>query len=206
MKQSSLVSVKLLSALHVNGGTDASGNRTTIKMDGRAYIPATLFKGLVRENFSKLSTELFPDWPVCTRTNRYSEKKCDCAVCSMFGSAGFQKSRVYFDNLESDQNLRYEIRTNVAIDRYTRKALDKALVFSEAVSACAETSNGGSEPTVFEGEVEAYYPQGISEEKQKQIETLLIESVKLITNIGLGKSRGLGFVETSISLKEVQSE
>lgn len=207
MKKVYDVSVTLKSALHINGGTNPDGMRITIKSDGQAYIPATLFKGMVRENFEKLvylmnkdnKVPYFKD--ISCKGKMEADQPCSCPVCTMFGKAGFQRSRIYFDNLETDQKLRYTIRANVAIDRYLQKARDKALVFSETVDTMAEIQDKGEEkkvPTSFSGQITVYLPETYGYE----ICACLEEAVSMIKSIGLGKSRGLGFVEVNISEAE----
>ncbi len=207
MKKVYNVSVTLKSALHINGGTNPDGMRITIKSDGQAYIPATLFKGMVRENFEKLVCLMNQDKEhplfenISCNGKEKAEKPCSCPVCTMFGKAGFQRSRIYFDNLETDQKLRYTIRVNVAVDRYLQKAKDKALVFSETVDAMAEIQDKREEkpePAVFSGQVTVYLPETYGYE----ILACFEEAVSMIKSIGLGKSRGLGFVEVNISEAE----
>ena len=195
------VTIKLLSALHINGGTDVNGNRVTIKSGGQAYIPATLLKGMIRENFTKIWKSLYGNEDVKCNGADSSESPCSCISCRMFGKAGFQRSRVYVDNCISNQDLSYHLRSNVSIDRYTRKSLDTALVFTEVVERYAK-SQGKTENTVFKGGLAVYYPVEMSTLYQCQIEAVLIESIKMINFIGLSKSRGLGFVETSVEIPE----
>jgi CRISPR/Cas system CSM-associated protein Csm3 (group 7 of RAMP superfamily) len=190
--------MKLNSALHINGGTDVNGTRVTLKMDGKAYVPASLLKGMVRENFTKLWRIAVPDdvSPCCAGNG--DTKPCSCIPCRMFGTGGFQKSRIYFDHLETDQPLEYSHRSNIAIDRHSRKVVDQALVFTQTVEP--KTKKG--EQTVFCGEITVYYPPEMDLQKQQQIEAVMRAAVHMITNIGLGKSRGLGFVETDLSVPE----
>lgn len=199
------VTIKLLSALHINGGTDVNGNRVTIKSGGQAYIPATLLKGMIRENFTKIWNSLYGD--VKCNGTASAESLCSCISCRMFGKAGFQRSRVYVDNCISNQNLSYQLRSNVSIDRYTRKSLDTALVFTEVVDRYAKAQDK-TENTIFKGGLAVYYPVEMSTSQHCQncqncqIEAVLVESIKMISYIGLGKSRGLGFVETSVEIPE----
>lgn len=196
MKKVYDVAVTLRSALHINGGTNADGTRVTVRSDDRAYIPATLFKGMVRENFEKLVCLLAEEERFrhlgqyrCTG-KKDADKPCACPTCVMFGKAGFQRSRIYFDNLETTQDLHYALRANVAIDRYLSKARDGALVFSETVDAIDKAHT----PVVFRGQVTAWLPEQYGEE----ILVCLTEAMKMITAMGLGKSRGLGFVEVNV--------
>lgn len=196
MKKVYDVSVTLNSALHINGGTNPDGQRITIKSGGTPYIPATLFKGMVRENFEKLICIIseedkfdYLDISECTGKTK-GDRPCGCPVCTMFGKAGFQRSRIYFDNLETSQELNTSVRANVAIDRYLQKARSGALVFSETVEPKDKENN----PVVFKGQITAWIPDNYG----KEISVCLIEAIKMINTIGLGKSRGLGFVEVNV--------
>lgn len=194
------ITIKLLSAMHINGGTDINGNRVTVKSGGQAYIPATLLKGMIRENFTKIWDSLYGEDVTC-KGAASAESPCSCISCRMFGKAGFQRSRVYFDNCISNQELSYQLRVNVSIDRYTRKSLDTALVFTEVVDRYAKVQDK-LENAIFNGGLAVYYPVEMSAEQHCRIEAVLVESIKMISYIGLGKSRGLGFVETSIEIPE----
>lgn len=192
----------MLSALHINGGTDVNGKRITVRSYNNAYIPATLFKGLVRENFTKLWAITYPETIKCICKNATDIKPCNCMTCRMFGAAGFKKSRIYFDNLETEQQIKYLLRSNISVDRHSRKVVDKALVFTEVVDPVAETFGEDKEPLVFQGDITVYYPPELDTYNNKKIEAVFVESVRMITNVGLGKSRGLGFAETIIGRPE----
>ncbi|MBE6900922.1 MAG: hypothetical protein E7478_00450 [Ruminococcaceae bacterium] len=189
MKKVYDVSVKLLSALHINGGVDPSGTRVTIKSDGAPYIPATLFKGIVRENFGKIAA-LYGDDSGCTGKEN-ADRPCSCLSCRMFGKAGFQRSRLVFDNLTTQQESSYLIRTNVSINRYLQKAHDGALVFTQTADRLDKDGND----IVFSGQMTAHYPDDCAQ----KAEAYLITAAEMIKCIGLGKSRGLGFVEVTIN-------
>ena len=202
MKRTYPVEVKILSALHINGGTDVNGNRITVKVDNKAYIPATLFKGLVRENFTKLWSLVYPDTNRCVCDNATDARPCGCMPCRMFGTAGFQRSRIYFDNLETHQNTQFLMRSNISIDRHLRNKVDQALVFTEVAAPIAVGTDGNQEQLIFKGDITIYYPPELDAKESKNIEAIFVEAVRMITNIGLGKSRGLGFAETHIGRPE----
>jgi len=195
------IKMTLHSALHINGGTDVNGTRITLKIgekgQEKAYVPASLLKGMVRENFTKLWKNFRPDAIPCCAENGET-RPCSCIPCRMFGTSGFQRSRIYFDHLETEQALEYSLRSNIAIDRHTRKTVDQALVFTQTVSP--KTKDGKS--VVFHGDVTVYYPPEMELPEQQQIEAVMRTAVKMITNVGLGKSRGFGFVETDIEKPE----
>jgi CRISPR/Cas system CSM-associated protein Csm3 (group 7 of RAMP superfamily) len=177
MKKNYRINVTLLSAMHINAGADKSGLRLTAKSDGKPYIPATLFKGRVRWEFSALSEAL--------------GENSESVTEYFFGSGGFCRSHTIFDNLYPVRECKTELRTNVSIDRYTRKAAEGALVTTEVVAQCGE--NG--EPTVFSGEMTVYF----TDESMLRYEPALKKAVELVCTVGLGKSRGLGFVRTEIA-------
>ncbi len=175
MKKEYTITVRLLSSMHINAGVAPDSKRIVVKEDGVPYIPATLFKGLVREKFSVLLNTFAPE--IMGMADRF------------FGSDGYNKSHVIFDDLRTEQEYIYETRSNVSISRYTRKNTDQALVFSENVS-CFDKQG---ENLVFRGDVTVYF-----KDDMKKFEPFFIEAVKLINSIGSGKSRGLGLSEVRI--------
>lgn len=191
------ISVRLLSALHIDGGTNADGTRIILRTDGNAYIPATLFKGMVRENFTKLWKAVYGNEENCIGVFN-ADKKCECTVCRLFGKSGFQRSRIYFDSLTTEQALNYQLKTNVSIDRHLRKAKEHALVFSETV----ERLDDSGEPVIFKGEVTVWYPHNVGADKLRCMEAVLVKAIEYINYIGMGKSRGLGFVESTVERPE----
>ncbi len=203
IKKEYTASVKLLSAMHINGGTDAFGKRKCMVMDNKAYIPASLFKGMVRENFSKLWLLTYgaDDKKCIGRDN--AEQACDCMVCKMFGKAGFQRSRIYFDHLETEQEILISTYTGISVSRHSRTNVDGSLVFTEVVERNERKQSASDKeiPLVFSGDITVYYPLDTDELTNKRIEAVLTESIRSISYIGLGKSRGLGFVETNIHPK-----
>lgn len=179
MKKTYRIIVKLLSPLHINGGVAADSTRITVKTGGKPYIPATLFKGLVRSNFRQLMKTFQPD-------NDLTDY--------FFGKEGFQRSRIIFENLETKQELVTELRTNVSVNRYLRCKADSALVNTEVIS-CFDKENNN---VVFEGTISAFY----AIEEMAEYDKFLLEAIGMIDNIGLGKSRGLGFVEVNTVVEE----
>lgn len=189
------VTITLKSPLHINGGISPNGNRTFIKHDNKPYIPATLFKGIVRNNFEMLVNTYNPLGGIKCNGKNNSSEPCNCISCMMFGKSGFQKSRIIFDNLEMSNKFdefQPEIRANTSINRYLKTVKNEALVFSEIVPINDNKNN----PIQFIGEISAYYPESMD-----IIENYLKASISLIKNIGNGKSRGLGFVEVSLNEK-----
>lgn len=199
MKKLYNIRVKLLSPLSINGGISPDGRRVTIAQDGKPYIPATLFKGIVRNNFEMFYNTYYPNVIHNYKENKKDgiEKLCNCPSCVMFGRSGFQKSRVIFDNLETNQDVVIELRANNSINRMLHKTKEGALVFTEVVSPFDKDRN----PIIFSGDMLVYYPKY----NQEMLEKYLIQSIKHIVNIGLGKSRGFGFVNVEVSQIEKES-
>ncbi len=179
MKKKYQISVKLLSPLHINGGTAADGTRVTVKSNGKTYIPATLFKGVMRGYFQTLINTFGKDPDL---------------VKEFFGDSGFRKSHIILDNLETEQESSTEVRTNVSISRYTRKSIDGALVRSEVQPAF----DANNEPVIFSGEMTVYY----SDLKYFDYECFILKSIEMIKYIGSGKSRGLGFVDVKAGVEQ----
>ena len=147
MKKNYNIKVKLLSPMHINGGTSPDGRRITITQDKKPFIPATLFKGMVRNNFEMFYNTYHSD--VVCNDKENANKICKCPSCVMFGRSGFQKSRVIFDNLElqEGQESVIELRANNSINRMLRKTKEGALVFTETVSPLDKNR----QPLIFTG-------------------------------------------------------
>ncbi len=182
MKKVYEIKITLLSALHINGGVDSASTRITVKQNDKAYIPATVFKGIVRDRFSALLSAITDN-----------EAETATVAKDFFGAGGFCPSRTIFDNLITQQPIETELRANVSINRYTRKALDRALVFTEVQPPV--DMNG--QPVVFSGDMTVHYKN----KQMQQYECVLTKAVESILCIGSGKSRGLGFVKISIGEK-----
>ncbi|WP_310603144.1 RAMP superfamily CRISPR-associated protein [Anaerosporobacter sp.] len=191
MKKIYSIHIKLISALHINAGVGLDGIRKVVKRDGRPYIPATVVKGMIRDNFERINRTVDNEYECLGKENVKDD--CNCISCTLFGKAGFQKSRVILDNLETNQATTTELRANVAINRQLRTNNDGSLVFQEVVSPRDEK---GKE-IIFTGEMVVYYPP----EKELAYEPHLLTAVRLIEGIGSGKSRGLGFVEVEVTEK-----
>lgn len=178
MKKEYRITVKLLSSMHINAGSAPDSKRIVIKENGAPYIPATLMKGLTRDKFNVLISTFAPGEKAMTER--------------FFGSEGYNRSHVIFDNLLTYQEYIYESRSNVSINRYTRKNNDQALVFSENVSCFDKSGNA----LIFSGDVTVYMNDAM-----RNYERFFTEAVKMIDSIGSGKSRGLGLAEVTIDEK-----
>ncbi len=186
------ITVTLRSPLHINGGTDADGTRVPVMIGGKPYIPATALKGIIREKFSSYLKMLGED--SCTG-KEMANTPCKCPCCVLFGKAGFQPSRVFLDHLTAAQETEpvLSLRTNVAIDRKLQNGKDGMLVGTKVV----EPRDRQGSLMQFSGKMVVWYA-GDTENLQKT-EFLLMESVKSVIEIGGGKSRGFGLVETEVT-------
>lgn len=185
MKKIYHIKLKLKTAVHINAGVGSDGRRIVVKSNGEKYIPATLIKGILRNQMEMIVKTLYSDYRCNGKEN--AQKSCDCIMCRMFGKAGFQPSRIIIDNLYSEKEIKMEIRTNNAINRFTRKANDGALVSQEVAAATKES--------VFEGDMTVYYKN----DAELKYEKILLKSFEMIDSIGSSKSRGLGLVEIEVS-------
>lgn len=191
-KKSYRITVTLRSSLHINGGTDADGIRTPVMMGGKPYIPATAMKGIIREKFSSYLKILCVD---SCEGKENADRPCRCPCCVLFGKAGFQPSRVFLDHLtaEKDSEPVLSLRTNVAIDRKLQTGKNSMLVGTKVV----EPQDRQGRRMQFSGEMTVWYAG--DEKETLKTESLLIESVRSVIEIGGGKSRGFGLVETEVT-------
>ncbi len=186
MKKIYNISLKLKTPLHINAGTGGDGRRVYVSDKYGAYIPATVLKGIFRNTMEMNIKAIDPEYK-CTQKEK-ADQPCGCILCRLFGKAGFAQSRIVMDNLLPEKKDKEEIRTNVSINRFTRRGRDKALVTSNVVSAADEP--------VYSGRMTVYFTPSLL-----KYETALIKSLEMINSIGSGKSRGLGLAE--IGVKEI---
>ncbi len=178
-------SIKLIpkTAFHINAGTGSDQRRIFVKSNGEAYIPATLLKGMMRNQAEVIIKTLDSSYTCKGKEN--ADCDCDCIICKMFGKAGFRPSRIVVDNLYLPPNdkTKREIRTNIAVSRYSKCVREGALVSQETVSR----------DLCFEGNMTVYYTKDML-----KYEKLIKESLKMIDSLGSSKSRGLGWVEIEV--------
>lgn len=191
LKRCYRITVTLRSPLHINGGTDADGTRIPVMIGGKPYIPATTMKGIIREKFSSYVKFLGSDSCVGKES---ADKPCRCLCCVLFGKAGFQPSRIFLDHLTAAQEAEpvFSLRTNVAIDRKLQTGKNGMLVGTKVV----EPQDRKGRQMQFSGEMTVWYAG--TEEEINNAELLLTESVKSVIEIGSGKSRGFGLIETEV--------
>lgn len=181
MKKVYNITITLLTPLHINAGTGADSRRVFVKTGSKPYIPATLLKGIMRSSTEQLIRSLYPDYVCSGKDNADSD--CSCILCTLFGKSGFKPSRIVLDNLLTDSSAAPQLRTNLGLNRFTRRAQNKNLVSSEVAAA----------GTVFRGQMTVYYTDAL-----KKYEPLLISVLENIDSIGSAKSRGLGLVKTEV--------
>ena len=186
------ITVTLRSPLHINGGTDADGTRIPVMISGNPYIPATAMKGVIRENFSSYLKIIGEE---SCAGKESADTPCRCPCCVLFGKAGFQPSRVFLDHLTAEQNSEpiLSLRTNVAIDRKLQTGKNGMLVGTKVV----EPQDRQGRQVHFCGEMTVWYAG--DEKETLKTESLLMESVKSVIEIGSGKSRGFGLVKTEVT-------
>ncbi|MDU1350323.1 RAMP superfamily CRISPR-associated protein [uncultured Clostridium sp.] len=172
MKKKYKIEINLKSPMLIKSGTNDFVNSSYIKKKDRPFIPGSTLKGVVRSNFNSIV-----DTENCKKVN------CNCTVCSIFGSSGFNPARIYFSDLELvDKEPSVSIRFHNSINRYLRKSKDDAL-FSEEVI----------EKGKFKGSCEVYFNERTIKYKKE-----LLIAIKMIENIGSSKSRGYGFVDIDV--------
>ncbi|MFD3157095.1 RAMP superfamily CRISPR-associated protein [Haloimpatiens sp. FM7330] len=173
MKKKYRIEVNLKSPMLIKSGVKDNEfvDNSYVKKDDRPFIPGSTLKGIVRANFSSII-----DTENCKKVN------CNCAVCSIFGSGGFNPARIYFSDFKLISDYETSIRFHNSINRNLRTAKDNAL-FSEEII----------EKGKFEGYCEVYFNK-----KTIKYEKDLRVSIKMIENIGSSKSRGYGFVNVDV--------
>lgn len=166
------IKVNILSPFNISSGEDGGGfiDKYTVKINNKPYIPATTIKGLIKHSFYKIS-----DF-------KHDAKNCSCPVCRLFGKEGYYPSKIYIDDLKTNEEKRTRIKFGNAIDRYRKTAKDNALYSKEIV--CNRQFNG--QATVYFDEETIKY--------KEQFEL----AVKMIDAIGNGSSRGHGHVVVNI--------
>ncbi|ENJ9653019.1 hypothetical protein AB2T14_000606 [Clostridium botulinum] len=173
MKKKYKIEINLKSPMLIKSGTNGNDfvNSSYMKKNDKPFIPGSTLKGLARSNFNSIV-----DTESCKKVN------CNCAVCSIFGSSGFNPARIYFSDLDLVDEYNDSIRFHNSINRYLRKSKDNAL-FSEEVI----------EKGKFKGSCEVYF-----NEKTIKYKKELLIAIKMIENIGSSKSRGYGFVDIDV--------
>ncbi|MBZ4663747.1 MAG: hypothetical protein JG776_1462 [Caloramator sp.] len=174
------IKLEILTPLHISNGVEEDGfidSYIVKEVKGKEkipYIPASSIKGKVRDNFY-------------TILNTYHGKeKAELITNRIFGSEGYNPSKIYFEDLKCNGEVKTSIRFGNAIDRYTKHAKDKALKSIEIL----EDGN-------FLGTVKVFLQDDLVEYKD-----YLEMAFRMIESLGGNKSRGLGRVKISLEKRE----
>lgn len=173
IKENFEVVLNFKSPLIVNSRSDSTG----IVIYGDSYIiPGTTIQGIVRDRFREITTDNY-------NCKSYTGELCGCPECSIFGSAGFNPSRAYFEDFYCpvDDEKKGQ-RSTIAVNRYTGNTVDGALLMKDVIENC-----------VFKGNIEVYFNDNTIEFRK-----FFIVALKSIEYIGSSKSRGYGFVELEV--------
>lgn len=180
--------------LHVGSGRKGGGflDQYLVRgRDGRPMILGSTVKGRVR------AYTLMAYRTLGGAGHRQSEP-CACPVCRLFGSPGASPGSLAFGDLHLDaaDGDGVLIKAGVAIDRYTRRPKESALLFAEQAWAPAE---GGA--AAFSGLVEGFVTGTPGGPGPEEALGLLGTGIRLVRALGWSKSRGLGHGRFAASLK-----
>lgn len=188
------------------GNTAALVDRTVIRdAQGKLYVPASTFKGVLREHCERLCRFYLPDEEVASPHDAYSALtqfgKAPSLISRIFGSRLYSEGLRFNDakqdaeNYKAYKDIQTSTLTQARIDRLTRTAVDKALF----------TSEFGARDMLFEGTikgplhcfpVEALATPPSDEKNASPTPTysllLLLASLLMIECIGGNKSAGKG--------------
>lgn len=168
------VTINVLAPFNISSGQETSGSvqKRTVLYNGRPYIPGSTIKGKIRENFYKI-----------TKVD-HTEIGCNCVMCEIFGGGGYKPSKIYVDDFlpvkkYNADNKDLSIKHGIAINRYSK-------INNENYLYAQEIANVGR----FYGEITVYFDEETYKYK-KNIEM----AMKMIDNIGNGRSKGFGKAE-----------
>jgi len=124
------------------GITEGLIDRSVVRdADGNLYIPASTFKGVLREHCEQLCRFYLPNEPIASPHDKRAALtqfgKAPSLISRVFGSPlhpgglRFNDARQEVGTRQAYQELQTTIATQVRIDRLTRTAVDKALYTSE---------------------------------------------------------------------------
>jgi CRISPR/Cas system CSM-associated protein Csm3 (group 7 of RAMP superfamily) len=167
------ITLETLTDINISSGSEEGGFIDSYLVkdhQGKFYIPGSTFKGKVRDNLYMIT-----NYP-------HKDNNCDCAICQIFGSEGYKRSKIFFDNMYG-KTQNSSIRYGTSVDRYRGVVKDGALFNYEVASV-----------GTYSGYCTVYI-----KENQKQIKEDLELAIKMIESIGAGKSRGLGKVKITIT-------
>lgn len=171
--------VRLAGALLLGGGdTRSNFNATLRRPDGTPFIPASALKGAIREQLGRL----VPRERVEAIFGREG-----CAVRHDGSSTGAYLGDAELQDAETDAGARgygYATRTQVSIDRRTRRAADQRLFSREVVAPRAD-------------ELLMCAPLDLSRLDAAQ-QAEFVAAASAVFALGAGRSGGLGAVELKV--------
>jgi CRISPR/Cas system CSM-associated protein Csm3 (group 7 of RAMP superfamily) len=207
------IDLEVVSALCVGSTADAQGigvDKVTARdTEGKLIIPGSTLKGRLRWDCERIARAL--GWPVCRAPQ--PDNMCPyvlplrdgrasfCIVCEVFGAPG-HRSPLWFDDaglllreelhhtpvgkfresLQDRRTFDAQIRPSVSISRRRRAAFSKRLFFTETSAPNARF--------LFRACIEGDLPSD-------RHRALLLAGVRMLSFIGGGRSRGLGWVRVA---------
>lgn len=205
------IDLEVVSALCVGSTADAQGigvDKVTARGgDGKLIIPGSTLKGRLRWECERIARAL--GWSVCHAPRPDTMCPYDlplqdgrlCIVCEIFGASG-QRSPLWFDDaaLQLGEDLQNtplgksqqspharrafdaQIRPGVSISRRRRAAFSQRLFFTETSAPNARF--------LFRACIEGDLPSA-------RHRALLLAGVRMLSFVGGGRSRGLGWVRVA---------
>ena len=200
---------------HFGTGVTAGGiDRTVIRSANNfLYVPASTFKGVLREHCEQLHRYYLPNVRIASPHNAY-------AALAQFGnpltfinrifgsqiypgSLRFDDARLQEAPRDDYQEMLTSIATQVRIDRLTRTSVDNALYTSE-FGMRTLAFNGTIKGTLNCTPIEKFAEQGPVTPTYSLL--LLLAGILLVERLGGNKSTGKGQCRTEITLVELGEE
>jgi len=175
---------------------------TVLDPDGLPYIPPSTIRGRIKASLQEFCTINDTRYTLCSlhklKNNKSPLPSYDCPLCRVFGAPGGEIMRGFFfsgayvpeTNREIIKRINEDLqgaslykRTRNQIDRQLRRAREDALF----------SVGAGNAFYFFEGAVlEEPLHQGIDNHLRESDLALIMTGMRLITEMGLSKNRGLG--------------
>lgn len=184
----------------------ASVDRTVIRDAGGAlYVPASTFKGGLREHCEQLCRFYLPHLPIASPHDAYATLaqfgKAPTPISRIFGSPLYPGTLRFNDARQTEetytlfQDMQTSILTQVRINRLTRTAVDEALFSSEfglQALRFAGTIKGQLNCTPVEKLTETVQAEESDVPKPTYSLLVLLAGLLMIERIGGNKSTGKG--------------
>ncbi len=174
--------LKWQTAFHTTGnrwrwGADKAMVR---RYDGAYVLPATSLKGALRAQAERILGDKACKAPnpkhMCSDPNHL------CLACEVFGNPRRVSPLRFYDVVLPKSEP--QIRAGVAISRRRRAAVPQRLYFVETTAAG---------PMVAQADIQGLFP---SQEKAEEAAALVILAAQMLSALGAGRTRGLGWLET----------